>query len=208
MVSKGRKHLFASMILILIFTFVSGVLIGTSISNAGVSELESLIKYSELNTESYVVEQALIKSLGKEDCNFSQRRLEMMSTELSKIGRTLTAEEDNLDKIAFNQLKRKYHIMQTKTYVEFHNFKNNCGDLSSVVLFYYKDDVDSLKQGQILDLIVDNYPVNVFAVEYNYSKELDFLQDYYNVEQTPSLVINYDKVFTGLTDYEKIEDEI
>ena len=99
--------------------------------------------------------------------------------------------------------------MQIKTYLLFYNLIQECDINSSVILYFYGDDAGlSQQQGYILDKIVEDYDTKVFAIEYNYSKEIHFLESYYNIKTTPSIVINYDKIIEGHADYETIKNEL
>ena len=56
-----------------------------------------------------------------------------------------------------------------------------------------------------MDSLVANYDIQVFAVEYNYSKELSFVEEYYNISNTPTLIIDYDSKMEGITTYDQIK---
>ncbi|GAJ22371.1 unnamed protein product, partial [marine sediment metagenome] len=52
------------------------------------------------------------------------------------------------------------------------------------------------------------YNIRVFAIEYNYSKELSFIEDYYGVSETPMLIIDYGIKLPGLSTYDQIKSSI
>ena len=99
--------------------------------------------------------------------------------------------------------------MQIKTYLLFYNLNQECNIKSPVILYFYGDDGGlSQQQGLILDKIVEDYDAKVFAIEYNYAKEIHFLELHYNIKTTPSMIINYDKLIEGHADYETIKNEL
>ncbi len=210
MVSKFKKHTFLTFIIIFIVTFSSGIIVGKNMSSSGLSNIEKLMQNSELNTESFLVEQDLINGLGEDNCGFAQARLYGMSHELGKIGSTLADDmaEETLGKNMFNLLKRKYHMMQIQTYLMYHKLRSECNLDMNVVLFFYDSGKDSKTQGEVLDKLVNDFDITVFAIEYNYSRELKFIEDFYSIEKNPYLVLNFDKEFSGLTSYDVIKDEI
>src|SRR3989344_5046582 len=58
--------------------------------------------------------------------------------------------------------------------------EGDCGKVNNIVLFYFKkDDPLSAEQGRVLDDLVSQFSMHVFAVELNYSKELNFIEEYY-----------------------------
>lgn len=201
---KFRKHLVLTGIFLVLFVFVAGVLVGKSFSSAKINEVTKFLKDNELNTESFIVEQQLMQDFNDGDCNLAKVRLQKLFDELGSIGRLLTAVDvkDNIGVDNFVFLKRKYHILQVRTFIEFKKLSEDCDLRPKVILYYYSaDNIDSKEQGLVLDEVVKNFDYNIFAVEFNYSKELSFLESYYNITRTPSLVVNFDKKFEGFTPY-------
>lgn len=213
MVIKDRykKHLLLTTVALLIFVFVSGILLGRTIGNIESGQVNEFVKENELNTESYLIEQELIENFDQNNCELAAVRIDDISNELANIGRRLTTEDakETLGEENFNFLKRKFHLMQIKTYILFKRLTDSCNVSSDIILYYYKiDDQDSAEQGQILDQIVEDFDARVFAIEYDYSKELAFLESYYGIQETPSIVLNYNAVYRGLTDYDAIAKEL
>lgn len=202
-----KKRVFATTLLLMMLVFVIGVIIGHSFSNPELKEINTIVRNSELSTESYLIEQDLFQDFEK-NCELSKIRLSSLSSELWRLGKLLaspTAQQD-LGDSNYGFLKRKYHLMQIKTFVLYHQLKKDCSIDEHVVLFYFsKKDPDSLEQGRILDDIVADFDVHVFAVERAYAKELMFLEQYYDVTISPSLIIDYSVKKEGLTSYDELK---
>ncbi len=198
-----KQQLFVSMILLLVIAFSIGIIVGRSVSNPELSDVNRFIKQSELTTESYLIEQELFSGFDR-NCDLARLRLAGLSNELWQLGKLLstrTARED-LGLENYDFLKRKFHLMQIKTFTLYQRLRQDCSVDVPVVLFYYsKDDPQSLEQGIVLDRLVGEFDVKVFAVEYNYSSELRFLEEYYRVQETPAVVVNFGSVREGLTPY-------
>jgi hypothetical protein len=201
-----KRQLFVSVFLLLVLVFSMGIIVGRSLSNPELSDVNAFIKQSELTTESYLIEQELLAGLEK-NCDLAQLRLAGLSDELWQLGKLLgteTAEQD-LGEANYDFLKRKFHLMQIKTYTLYHRLRQDCAVDVPVVLFYYsRQDPQSQEQGVFLDRLVYEQDVKVFAIEYNYSPELRFLEEYYDIEQTPSVVANFERVRQGLTQYDQL----
>lgn len=194
------------MILLLILVFAMGIIVGRSVSNPELSEVNRFIKQSELTVESYLIEQELFAGMEK-NCDLAKLRLSALSDEIWQLGKLLSSEtaEQDLGAADYNFLKRKFHLMQIKTYTLYHKLKQDCAVDGPVILFYYnQNDAQSLEQGAILDRLVGDFDVKVFAIEYNYSQELRFLEDYYDISGTPSVVVNFDTVRKGLSSYDNL----
>lgn len=201
-----KQHIVIIILLILII-FVLGIIIGNLLSTKQINIVNKYIRDSELNTESFLIEQSLIENTNQ-SCNLFNLRLNALSDDLWQLGGILGKEtaENDLGKDNYNLLKRKFHLMQIKTFLTYSKLNKNCQLKGPVILFYFKQkDNDSGEQGRILDKVVSNFNATIFAIEYNYSEELEFLEKHYNVEITPTLIINFNIKKEGLTSYEDIE---
>lgn len=201
-----RRQAYISIILLLIIVFAIGIIVGRIVSNPELSQVDNFIKQSEFTTESYLIEQELFAGMDK-NCDLAKLKLSALSEELWQLGKLLgteTARQD-LGEANYNFLKRKFHLMQIKTYTLYHGLDQDCALNVPVILFYYsQNDPKSQEQGVILDRLVNDLGVKVFAIEYNYSQELRFLEEYYEVSSTPSVVINFGTVRRGMTSYDDI----
>lgn len=201
-----RRQLFLSVVLLVVLIFAIGIIVGRSVSNPELSEVNRFIKQSELTTESYLIEQELLAGFEK-NCDLAQLRLATLSEELWQLGKLLgsaTAKED-LGASDYDFLKRKFHLMQIRTYTLYHRLRQDCAVSVPVILFYYsKQDQPSQDQGIILDTLVTEFDVKVFAIEYNYSAELRFLEDYYDIASTPAVVVNFGTARQGLASHEEL----
>ncbi len=198
-----KRQTFLSVVILFIIAFAVGIIIGRGAGNPELSDVDRFVKQSELTTESYLIEQELFAGMEK-NCDLARLRLAALSSELWQLGKLLGSEtaRQDLGESNYNFLKRKFHLMQIKTYTLYHRLKQDCAVEVPVILFYYsRNDNQSLEQGAILDQLVGAFDVKVFAIEYNYSQELRFLEDYYEITGTPSVVVNFDIVRKGLTPY-------
>jgi hypothetical protein len=201
-----KRQAYLSVILLFILVFAIGIIVGRSASNPELSDVDKFVKQSELNAESYLIEQEIFAGMEK-SCDLAKLRLSAMSGDLWQLGKLLGSEtaKQDLGEADYNFLKRKFHLMQIKTFTLYHKLSQDCALKVPVVLFYYsQNDTNSLEQGEILDLLVKDFDVKVFAIEYDYSPELHFLEDYYEISGTPSVVVNFETVRKGLTPYEQL----
>ena len=190
--------------------FIVGILVGRASSSKKINEINKFIKENELNTESYLIEQQLIGEFDEENCALAKTRLDGLFEQLGSIGGKLVTEniKEKIGEDNYNFLKRKYHLLQIRTYTLFKRLSTNCDIKTPVILYYYsQDQEDSKQQGLILDEIVKNYNFNIFAVEFNYSSELKFLESHYSITTTPTIIVNYDHKFEGLTEYKDIANQ-
>ena len=202
------KHIFLITVVLLLLIFIMGMLIGRRMGGSRVDEITALINANELNTESYLIEQELMENFEQDNCLLANARISSLSSELWKIGKSLSPAdaEQKLGTSNYDFMKRKFHLMQIRTYILLYKLNQHCSNTGNVVLFYFSRDNDaSQEQGEILDNLVKDYDIRVFAIEYNYSEELSFIEGYYSIKGTPTLVIDYEVVLEGLSSYEEVQ---
>ena len=204
-----NKQFYLLTILIVCLAFIFGIIFGSAYRSKNIDQVTQFIKNSELATESYILEQELLKGLDS-NCEFAKARLNTLSQDLYTLGKLLagsTAKQD-LGETQYKFLKRKFHILQIQTYVLQIKLRKNCNDESHITLFYFaQNDNESMKQGQVLDQLVSKYNLRVFAIEYNYSSELHFLEEYYNITKTPTIIFDYEKKYDSFVDYSTLAQQ-
>jgi len=200
------KSTLITTIFLVIIVFVIGVIVGNTWSTNETTEISKILEQSELDAESFLVEEQLFDTF-KTNCPLTESRLASQSSELANLGQLLssTDAEQNLGPEKYHYLKLKYHLMQLRTYILYKKLHDDCGKTTNVILYYFKrNDPKSHDQGIILDQLVSEQDLVVFAVEQGYSPSLNFLEQYYNVTYSPSVVVNYKHVLRGLSTKEEI----
>jgi hypothetical protein len=206
--TKHLKYRLIQIMLLVLIVFIIGIIIGKNISSSDLDELSRQMRESELNTESFLVEQQLF-GMAEDNCEIFNSRIVDLARDLDKIGTLLTTGDpiNDLGKENYFYMKKKYHLMQVRFYLLYKQVKETCNVSKHMILYFYSiDHPESKEQGYVLDELVQEYPVIVLAIEYNFTRDLDFLQSSYRIEDTPSMVIDYDTTYQGLTGYEMLED--
>lgn len=204
---KIKKHFFVILLIFVILIFMSGFIFGRVTQSTELSEVEIFIKESELNTRSYVLEQDLLSENEEISCSISQERLNNLASRTSTLGQKLDDQDQvgSISKEDYDYLKRRYHLDQMRLYVQTKQHYDSCpGSKTPILFFYTPSSESSLEQGEILDQVVENKDLTVLAIQYDYSPDLEFVQTYFGITTTPSLVINYDTKVVGLTGYDNI----
>lgn len=206
---KKERHFLAIIVIFLIVFFTAGILVGRVTVSGEIDELSQLVNQNELDTESYVIEQSLVTSLIGKDCDSANIQVDFLFKELYKLGSFLEqSESKNLFVDNYLLLKKKYNLNQIRTYLLINEIKNECNYENPVILFFYGDDSESIEQGKILDEIVSDFNAKVFAIEYGYAEEIGFLEDFYEIDSVPSLIINYENILHDKQSYSQIKSEI
>lgn len=200
-----QKQVIFTIFLLVVVVFALGVVLGNSWKSADASEAGKILRSSELDAESFRVEQELFKSF-ESNCALARTRLSALSEDLGRLGKVLgakNAREQLGEDYDFH--KKKFHLMQIRTYVLEKKLASDCEGGANVVLYYYRQsDPASEAQGKLLDSLVPQFGLHVFAIEYGYANELKFLEDYYQVNQTPTLVVNFKDILSGPVSKEQL----
>ena len=137
-----KKLTYLGVVLTLTVVFLVGITLGWSLSNSKFTEATKLIRENELNTESFLIEQELFETLGSQGCDLARSRLDEFSEQLYQLGQVLgkdTAKKD-LGEQNYNILKRRYHLLQLKTYTSTYKFNSSCGYENPVFSNCIEDD--------------------------------------------------------------------
>jgi|SRR3989344_546232 len=205
-----KRIIFVSLF-ITILIFLAGLLLGLSLDDTRVNDIITNLNQNELNRESYLVEQDFIKNLGGGTCYLSDQRINTLSGELTKLGQLITRYEPKgiLREDEYEYLKRKYFLLEIKTYTFFTTLRKECDYNFNTVLFFYDiNHQESLNQGYILDSLVESKKdVHVFSLDRNFEESsLETVKFHYNISYSPSLIIN-DKIRKeGLASLEELKE--
>lgn len=198
MVSKQTKHLFITLIVIIIISFIAGVLVGFNMQGKEETGIQRIIKQAELNTESYLIEQEMIEVSGKEQCSLTSQRISGLNEEIASIGIRLNEEgaEKSLGSENFNFLKRKYYIMQIKNYLFYKKLLESCEVDTNILLYYYSPS-EEFDIGPLLAELASKRDIRIFPIEFGFSEEIEFIEVYYDIKETPVVIINYKDKLEG-----------
>ena len=211
----STTKIFWRSLMITLIIFSAGLLLGLYLDNIRSNEVYDELRNYELNTESYLVEQAFWDAFDINDCSMAEKRLNSISTELVELGYYLNSYETKSifkDK-EFEYLAQRYFLLEIKGYILITELKEECNLQNDVILYFYNPDDDSSElQGYVLDHLVkqSNGTLDVFSINKDFDDPaIKSLVIYYNVTTSPTLIIN-GKVKEGYTNYsgiQKIIDE-
>ncbi len=205
-----KKLLYVSLA-ITILIFLAGLLLGLNLDNTKVSDLADTLNQNELDRDSYLVEQDFIKNVGGSICDLSTSRINVLSSELAKLGQLLTKYESAgiIQASDYNYLKRKYFLLEIKTYTLFTNLKKDCNyNFDTILFFYDPGDQVSINQGYILDaLVISRENLSIFSFDKTFDEPaLETVKLHYNVTRSPSLIINNELKKEGLIQLDELKN--
>ena len=204
------KAIFFRSLLITIAIFGAGLLLGLYLDNLRSNTIFDELRVYEVNTESYLVEQAFWDEFGMNDCSMAEKRLNSISSELVELGYYLNSYETKslFKDDDFQYIAQRYFLLEIKGYILFNQLKEECNLQNDVILYFYTpDDSTSELQGYVLDNLVQqsNGTLDVFSINKDFNDPaIESLVIYYNVTISPTLIIN-SEVIGGYSNYPTIQ---
>lgn len=211
-----KIRLVVGSLLIAALIFFTGVLAGWGVERYASSTIFNELRESELYVESYIVEQEVIDVFGGDKCELLQSRVGNVRWMVQKLGRQLTLYEEKLiiSPEEYRSLLRRYFIFEIRFLTTIQQLNEECEANYTTILFFYKTgNIDSKKQGMILDVYSaeNNFEPVVISLNIGFDEPLiKLLADMYGIKENdaPALVINNRVVKKGLTSKEEIYEAV
>ena len=213
---KKYRYLFAVLLTVLVFTL--GVLGSNLIDDKRQSELRSSLQKDTTDIQS---KQLLTRYLEeKESCELQLQGLtEIIEGYNSRLERVQSYEDRSFfQEDEFQNIRRSYAISGLEYWMFAGKIEENCEDYNAnTVLFFTEEDCEECEiQGQTLSDIKRIYgdQVLIFSVYTDIKDSMtDLLQNQYDVEAPPTLVINQNHTVRGIqsrsniTEHMQLEEE-
>lgn len=205
------KYVFVTSLIITLLVFGAGILLGWKLDTLRSGDINEDLRMNELDAESYLIEQTFWESFGGDDCSFAEQRLNSLSAELVILGQYLNnyQQKNMFEEKEFEYIARRYFLLEIKGYLLFNELKQECDIKDQVILYFYTPaESQSEMQGYVLDRIVENSngTINVFSINKDFEDDgaIDSLILYYNITQSPTIIINGEIKKEGYVSYSEI----
>lgn len=212
MVENRYKPILIISLVATIIVFLSGIFLGWTIDNLKENTVLEDISQSELDLESFIIEQQMIADFNGDTCYLLSSRISELQKQTGKIGYAIeNYEQSKSSNVDYNYLKRKHIILNTRLWLLMDQLNKNCGEEQTSIIYFYKQNCrDCLVQGYVLDDLNEelNNSINVFAYDADFEEEplIILLKEKYDVDiaEIPILIINGETKLEGLSTKEEI----
>lgn len=212
---KQKKQLLVTSLIITIVIFSIGFVLGWTLDHFKADDVLTRIKQSELDTESFLVEQQFVDNYGGGDrCTLLTARIDTLQKTIRETGEELSRwDQGNLfNRQDFDYLKRKYVLLEVRFLMLLEDLEQTCGTDYNVIIYFYQIDQDeSARQGYVLDGLVRTYDdLIVLSVDKDYLDEplVELLISKYDITTAPTLIINDKIKLEGFTPRAQIESAV
>ena len=199
MVKKNLTKAFFVSFGIGVLIFLLGLVIGYGFDILRVDDVSTSLKSIELETLNYITSQEFVDTFGGDYCDLLDYKLKSLSPQLAEIGQTLVNYEERyiFSGDEYKLLKGKYFLLEIRAYTLFTRLNNECGFDSDLILYFYDQHHElSKRQGYVLDTLVNSEGIQIFSFDRSF-EIIDFLINRYEVEESPTVIVNEGKKFSG-----------
>lgn len=197
---------------------ILGVLIGLQMDDFRQEHLSEELRQSNLETETFIALQNYIEDSSENYCSLMEQRIPDISERSAQFGGQLQqlAGQNIGDDSEYEYIRNRYYNNQLRLYTTLTEYKERCGSSEDTILFFFDDSIDSQRQGEVLNEVVETNNVSVFAfnTELNNDPEVadspvvEILKADYNITSSPTLIVNDDQRIEGFTSKIELENEV
>jgi|SRR3989344_4671492 len=198
---KNLTKAFFVSIIVGALIFSLGLFVGYGLDVLRIKDVSTSLSEVELQTLDYITSQEFIEFFGGSNCELLNSRLSYISPQLFKIGQTLTSyEERNIfSGNDYELLKSKYFLLEIRAYILFNKLNEECGFDNNIILYFYEQHQENSKrQGEVLNKLVNIDKATVFSFDKDF-EIIKFLVEKYGINTAPTVIVNENQRFEGLT---------
>lgn len=210
MISKREIPMLRAILAFLIATFVflTGFLIGYSVS---------YLKYQELSRKQEDIRYSLLSlDLEKEFLESCDSFVfQTISFEFDEMGNILRILENRFGKrdARVIEQKKKYTLLEVQHFLNIKNYKEKCDSNMNTILFFYSNiepyDTRSERVGYMINALKTKNPEEIMTYSFDYDLDtnmIKILKNVYNITSPNTLIINEEirvEMFESIEDLEK-----
>lgn len=216
---KSQKHVFWEALILAIFIFASGILLGYFVEQSRTNKIITAYQEAELNLLDVQIQQNLYSQESfdcnqaiKETIDFADKTYEKAKI-LEKYGDSARLTEG----IIFQH--KKYDLLRVILWTNSMIIKEKCEqELHTVVYFYYYDPRVSSSRDQDLEAVQDAFSKYLAEVKQEYGNKVilipiagnldinsvSFLKETYNIQTLPSVLVDEELKIDNMNDLNQI----
>lgn len=216
----NSKNAFWQALVVTIFVFIAGLILGFYIELSNVSKSDFLIRSSEVD---FLDQQIKVSQLNNEiNFNCEDARINLFKFANEIYSDALQFEENDVQsKLTTNQregLHKRYDLLRVNLWLESLILRGKCNDSFHTVLYFFdynSQDVDVRSEQRILSLVLmdlkNNHPEEILLLPIAANLNLgsvDMIKEKYNLSSSPSIILDESLVLDSLVTLEELEQKI
>ncbi len=219
-VYKGKKIEFNAYFkagILSIFIFLSGLAFGIFIDNYRISEIRKEISQVEISSLDALLLSSYFQKFSKNVCEDALEMNLKFNEEIYSEGKRIEESvKTNLFTPELDNEWRRYILLQVQFWLNSIELKKNCNFNYSNVVHFFKFKISDPQeiainklQSEILLSLKEKCGRKIMLIPITVDNNLtivDSLIRNYNIKEFPSILINEEKLFSGLTSFEKLNE--
>ncbi|MCX6750748.1 MAG: hypothetical protein NTZ83_04780 [Candidatus Pacearchaeota archaeon] len=216
----NSKNAFWQALVVTIFVFIAGLVLGFYIELSNVNKSDLLIRGSEVD---FLDQQIKVSSLSSDvnfNCENARRNLFEFADQIY-VDATKFEEEDAQSKLTENQrdiLHKRYDLLRVNLWLESLKLRNRCNESFHTLLYFFdysSPDINIRSEQRILSLVLLDlkykYPNEILLLPIAANMNLDsvdMIKENYNISRSPSLIIDESLVLDSLVTSDELKKEV
>lgn len=216
----NSKNAFWQALIVTVFVFVAGLVLGFYIELSNVDKADLLIRSSEVD---FLDQQIKVSSLSN-DINFNCENARKSIFEFADqiyLDATEFEEDDAQSKFTENQrniLHKRYDLLRVNLWLESLKLRERCNESFHTVLYFFdygSSDIEVRSEQRITSLVLLDlkykYPDEILLLPIAANLNLDsvdMIKENYNISKSPALIIDESLVINTLMTADELEKEV
>jgi hypothetical protein len=210
------RNIFLKAAVVTLALFIISMFVGYTIESDNYANTENQLNQLNSNLESSLLFLMFMQTHNQTAsmCNVLQSQLDDSAQAAYSLSNTLEQGQATDVFVSYSDLTTRYFLANMQFYLMLREYMQTCGNtnLAPVLFFYsaYNSCPSCVAQGQVLDQVradCSNARVYAFPADAQNVSMIKYFTQYYNVTQTPALVIN-DQLYNTLLGKDAIESMI
>jgi hypothetical protein len=216
----NSKNAFWQALVVTIFVFVAGLVLGFYIELSNVDKSDSLIRSSEVDFLDQQIKFSSLNSGINFNCENSRKDLFDFADQIYADA-VKFEEEDAQSKFTEEQrdiLHKRYDLLRVNLWIESLKLRKNCNGSFHTILYFFdysSPDVDIRSEQRIMSLVLLDlkykYPNDILLLPIAANMGLDsidMIKENYNISTSPTLIIDESLVIDTLITADELEKKV
>jgi len=216
----NSKNAFWQALVVTIFVFVAGLVLGFYIELSNVDKSDSLIRSSEVDFLDQQIKFSILNSGINFNCENSKKDIFDFADQVY-VDAVKFEEEDAQSKFTEEQrgiLHKRYDLLRINLWIESLKLRENCNGSFHTILYFFdysSPDVDIRSEQRIMSLVLLDlkyrYPNDILLLPIAANMDLDsidMIKENYNVSRSPTLIIDESLVIDSLITADELEKKV
>jgi len=216
----NSKNAFWQALVVTIFVFVAGLVLGFYIELSNVDKSDSLIRSSEVDFLDQQIKFSILNSGINFNCENSKKDIFDFADQVY-VDAVKFEEEDAQSKFTEEQrgiLHKRYDLLRVNLWIESLKLRENCNGSFHTILYFFdysSPDVDIRSEQRIMSLVLLDlkyrYPNDILLLPIAANMDLDsidMIKENYNVSRSPTLIIDESLVIDSLITADELEKKV